>query len=342
MADPSGNINTTLWPNDLITCNGTTGNSQYQLAFVVGGVISGTPQCYQVVSTQGNWNLNGPQQPIICSMPAPNPQDATFRNLTVTGFFQAVNGNFSGNLSIGGTLTPTGMISTLPTACTGSNFMQGISVTLQPICSALPSSTGVTSFNARTGAVVPVTNDYSYSQISAAPFLYFNNVAATFRSKWNFSLRFTGTDAAPNTNINLNAPGSGNLVATYAADPAANTGYACFDGLKNIANSNTPCVGTGTTVVDYYWTIAAACTTGVGQPVQCTFTTTLPGNMPDASYQAFCFVNALSSPSDYHVTLATTPLPTVGGGTLSFRVTQTMQNGGGGGTPDVYCHAHHN
>ena len=104
-ADPSGIINTTVWPNDLITCNGTTGNSQYNLSLVLNGVVQGTPQCYQVVSTQGNWNLNT-QQPIPCSQPAPNPQDKTFNNLTVNGFFQGHNGDFSGTLDFGSALVP--------------------------------------------------------------------------------------------------------------------------------------------------------------------------------------------------------------------------------------------
>ena len=93
MADPSGNINTTVWPNDLITCNGTTGNSQYNLSLILNGVVQGTPQCYQVVSTQRSWNLNGPQQPIACSQTPPNPSSPTFTNLTVTGYLSAANIN---------------------------------------------------------------------------------------------------------------------------------------------------------------------------------------------------------------------------------------------------------
>ena len=112
MADPSGNINTTVWPNDLITCNGTTGNSQYNLSLILNGVVQGTPQCYQVVSTQVLWNLTT-QQPIACSQPAPNPQDKTFRNLTVTGFFQGNNGAFSGTLDVGAMNMPGPVINVL-------------------------------------------------------------------------------------------------------------------------------------------------------------------------------------------------------------------------------------
>ena len=95
MANGSGLVNTTVWPNDLITCNGTTGNSQYQLSYTANGAVQGTPQCYQVVSTQGTWNLQT-QQPIICSQSAPNPADQQYRNLNLTGFISGVSGSMSG------------------------------------------------------------------------------------------------------------------------------------------------------------------------------------------------------------------------------------------------------
>ena len=83
-ASPSGVITGSVWPNDLITCNGTTGNSQYSVVLMNNGIPSGTTQCYQVTSTQGAWNMTT-QQPISCSNPPPNPQDSQFRNLNVTG-----------------------------------------------------------------------------------------------------------------------------------------------------------------------------------------------------------------------------------------------------------------
>jgi large repetitive protein len=94
-AGSSGLITGTVWPNDLITCNGTTGNSEYNVLMIVNGVPSGTPQCYQVTSTQGAWNLNT-QQPITCSQSPPNPQDAQFRNLNVTGCFSVDGGGCGG------------------------------------------------------------------------------------------------------------------------------------------------------------------------------------------------------------------------------------------------------
>lgn len=83
-ADASGVINANIFPNDLITCNGTTGQSVYSAVPIVNGVPSATPQCYQVTSTQGIWNLNT-QQPIACTQTPPNPQDAQYRNVNVTG-----------------------------------------------------------------------------------------------------------------------------------------------------------------------------------------------------------------------------------------------------------------
>jgi hypothetical protein len=99
-ANSSGLITGSVWSNDLITCNGTTGNSQYNVTLMNNGTPSGTPQCYQVMSTQGAWNMNT-QQPIPCSQQPPNPQDAQFRNLNVTGCF-SVDGGGCGDGGTGG------------------------------------------------------------------------------------------------------------------------------------------------------------------------------------------------------------------------------------------------
>lgn len=117
---------------------------------------------------------------------------------------------------------------------------------------------------------------------------------------------------------------------------------ACVD---NSGANRTDCTVSGTTsAVDYYWT-AAGCSTATGQPVHCTTTTTLPGNMPDASYQIFCQANVQTfsgSPPDLVCTLNSDyPLPTASGSTLTFDSVQVMQNGGGGGTSVMYFHAHH-
>lgn len=196
-ANSAGVVNSTIWPNDLITCNGTTGASQYALRFIVNGIPSGTAQCYQVVSTQGVWNLNGQQQPIACAQTPPDPQDATYRNLTVNGFLQGNNGDMTGTWTVYGLIYAIGgiQLSTLPTPCSGSNFMTGLSTSLQPVCSALPAAPpSLTSFNGRTTpAAVPTANDYSYGMVSGTPV-------------------FGATPAAPSgfSNVNFQASGASN------------------------------------------------------------------------------------------------------------------------------------
>jgi len=179
-ANSTGLINSTIWGNDQITCNGSTGNSQYSITYLNNGTPANTPYCVQFVSSQGVANLNT-QQPIACMQTPPNPQDATYRNLTVTGFFQGNNGAFSGTLSVGGLLTANGGIQ-LPSAqpCT-SGFMTGLNANLSPQCNALP-VTGVVSFNGRAGAVTSANGDYSYGQISGtpAPLVFSGRFATTF------------------------------------------------------------------------------------------------------------------------------------------------------------------
>lgn len=142
-ANGAGLINTSVWPNDLITCNGTTGNSQYQVTYTANGAVQGTPQCYQVVSTQGTWNLNT-QQPIACSQTPPNLQDATYRNLNSSGFFQGNNGAMSGGFAVGGALsaasvTDAGLISNV-----GKCVQVGTGGILGASSSACSTPTGIT------------------------------------------------------------------------------------------------------------------------------------------------------------------------------------------------------
>lgn len=142
------------------------------------------------------------------------------------------------------------------------------------------------------------------------------------------------------TNIKLNGTGTEGEVVT--SNGAGVHGHCMnWDAYGGAGDSGSPCL-TATATIDYYWTIPAACTIGTGQPNQCLAAAYLPGAMPDTSYQVFCFANALSSPSSLSVSIGTTPLPTAPSGLLELHVTQIMQNDGGGVTPDVYCHAHHN
>lgn len=143
---------------------------------------------------------------------------------------------------------------------------------------------------------------------------------------------FTGT-----TNVVLSAsPALTGTPTAPTAAPGTNTTQLATTAFVHAAT------GSG---IDYYWT-APGCTTTTGQPIHCTTTTTLPGNMPDASYQIFCQANVVSfsgAPPDLHCSLNSTyPLPTASGSTITFDSVQTMQNGGGGGTSEMYFHAHHN
>lgn len=70
-ANSSGVISGAVWPNDVISCAGTTGGSQYRVTFLVNGIPAQTPQCYSVLSTQGTWNLNT-QQPVSCTITQPS------------------------------------------------------------------------------------------------------------------------------------------------------------------------------------------------------------------------------------------------------------------------------
>lgn len=77
-----------------------------------------------------------------------------------------------------------------------------------------------------------------------------NAIALTQRPIFNFSQRFTAVDngGATRTDIDANAPGTGNLLATYASDPGASIALAAFDGNKNLTPSTINAPGTNTNV----------------------------------------------------------------------------------------------
>lgn len=75
-----------------------------------------------------------------------------------------------------------------------------------------------------------------------------NAVPLTQRPIFNFSQRFLATDngGATRTDIDANAPGTGNFVATYASSPGASTAFASFDGNGNLVPSVANFPGTTT------------------------------------------------------------------------------------------------
>lgn len=144
--------------------------------------------------------------------------------------------------------------------------------------------------------------------------------------------------------LGLNLTGTEAKLVT-ATTAGASGNYAKWNGAGGLGDSGVP-VGSGPGT-DYYWSAVAACSTGGTQPVYCgTQSTTLPGNMPDASYQLFCnsdiYTFSGSAPATVCVWQNSYPLPTTAGSTLSYGVVSVMSLGGGGGTYNVYFHAHHN
>jgi hypothetical protein len=102
-ANSAGLINSTIWANDVIDCGGATGFSQYSEVAIVNGVPSGTPQCYQITSTQGSWYLNT-QQPVTCSSTPPVSYDGQFTNLNILNCVSFQSGTCTGfPLVLGGT-----------------------------------------------------------------------------------------------------------------------------------------------------------------------------------------------------------------------------------------------
>src|SRR5579859_270013 len=83
-----------------------------------------------------------------------------------------------------------------------------------------------------------------YGIISGGPGLFYqtlslNGTAQTQRPVFNFSSLFTAGDSSSpsQTNVGLNAPGTGTLVATYGSAPGSSTALAGFDGNGNIVPS---------------------------------------------------------------------------------------------------------
>lgn len=85
---------------------------------------------------------------------------------------------------------------------------------------------------------------YSYTSVA------FNSTVATHRPTLNFTLRFKGTDSSSpaQTTVDLNSPGSGNLVATYGSAPSTSTFCATFDGSGNIIPASGICDAVSATV----------------------------------------------------------------------------------------------
>lgn len=275
MANASGVINSTIWANDQITCNGTTGASQYSEVAIVGGVPSGQPQCYQVTAAQGIWNLNT-QQPIPCGYTPPDPQDATFRNLNVTGFFQGNNGAMSGTWTVNGLMWAKGgfQLGTTDQNCS-SGAMTGLSDMLLPICN--PIAGFLTSFNGRTTpAAIPQSGDYNYAMISSTPV-------------------FGATPAPPTGLTNVTWQQSGTANSAYIPATGVSAGSFTQANVTVGLDGRVTAISSGSsTATDYYETTgnpSFVCTPGTSTDSVCSGSIPIP-TQPDTSYQAFLTINA--------------------------------------------------
>lgn len=158
-ADTNGNVNANIWPNDLINCGGTTGATQYSMEIISQGTPIGQTQCYQVVSTQGTWNINT-QQPIACQGTPPNPQDAQYQNIQALQNVSGNTGTF--NALSTGTLTTTGPV-TAPTVGNVqiANFKSGtdFGATVNAAIQATAAAGGATGY----GVVLIPPGNYSFT-----------------------------------------------------------------------------------------------------------------------------------------------------------------------------------
>lgn len=108
----------------------------------------------------------------------------------------------------------------------------------------------------------------------------FNGTPATQQIAANFSQRFAKlTDTTGQTNVDLNAPGTGNLVATYASDPGSSTFCATFDGNKNLV----PATGNCVTSAAITGTLTQFGSSPIGGDSCTSYTVTMSASVPSGS-----------------------------------------------------------
>lgn len=159
---------------------------------------------------------------------------------------------FYGNVNFAGSTTgvTASSFTVTPTQCTGSNsFATGIQSNGNANCSS-PSS-GVTSFNGRTGTVTPQSGDYTYSQIVGTPSIWFqqNYFGGTLQSQTNgydFSSAFNiSSESSPAvlTTVDLHNFGVGGTYGTPSSVTLDNYGR-----VTSVTAQSNPCgasLGTG-------------------------------------------------------------------------------------------------
>lgn len=155
-------------------------------------------------------------------------------------------------------------------------------------------SSGVTSFNGRTGVVAPTSGDYSYAQISGTPTLQYqtvkaNGTPATQRPALNFSNKFTVTDSGAPAQSTVDLANTAVSPGTYV-NPASVTVGA--DGrVTSITGGSTTGITQGTATT-------STCLTGAASYSSCRTVLTWPAAFPDNIYVAVCNGFDLSVPAD--------------------------------------------
>jgi|GEM_PF-6994946 len=250
--DATGLITGTIYPNDLIDCGGVTGTTRYNVTVLLDNVPQTSTACYAVLSTAGNFNLDTATPCTSATPPPPpgGPYDATYNNLTLTGLLSGGSALFSQTVQAHKFL-----LDFTPPPCSGGQFMTGYNSDLTVNCGSPPAAT-ITSFNARGGAVVPETGDYTCSMVTGSicslPTTYYqmvkvSGVSQTQRSSLNL---ISGASASVSCVDNPGSNSTDCTIAVTGADSATVCGAnGCYftksDGTKvEYGSVSVPSTGT--------------------------------------------------------------------------------------------------
>lgn len=214
--DPTtGLISGSIWPNDVLNCGGTTGQTIYNVSFNINNVPQGPPVCYQLSSTANPFNLDSATP---CNAtpgpPGPTPPiDVAYHNLTLTGFLAGVAGRFSGQLELGSIL-----LDNPPSPCPTGQFLTALSGSLASTCGTPPyPAIPVTSVFGRTADVVAQSGDYNCAQVTGCPSGAITGltgaVSASGPGIATATLSATGATAGSYTNPNLTIGSDGRITS---------------------------------------------------------------------------------------------------------------------------------
>ena len=161
----------------------------------------------------------------------------------------AINGDFSvtGNTTLTGTLGVTGATTLVNLSVTGNETVTGtLGVTGLSTFTAANATTGYQIAGTAPLNHILLGNGTNYVDSATVPgsvisglfyqTIDLNGTPVTQRPVTNLSPLFSATDSASpaQTNVGLNAPGTGTFVATYASSPSTSVNLAAFDGNGNL------------------------------------------------------------------------------------------------------------